>query len=69
MSERALDDLQVELGDLVEQIRQLIQDNVAEKGNTSDDCQRMNMLNRLSSFEQSVNGLQVEDLISSVAGQ
>jgi hypothetical protein len=48
---------------LTNQIEQVIEDNIPQKANASWECQKLTMLNALSEFEYTINGLQKEDLI------
>lgn len=52
------------LGNLVVEIESLIE-TMPNKGDTSSDSQKVNMLNKLREFEYTINGLELEDLIES----
>lgn len=47
----------------IESLREIIEANVAQKGDRSVDCQKLYLLECLGSFEHAVNGLEQSDLI------
>lgn len=55
-------DLTSKIGNLIYQIQDLIEDNLESKGLKEEDCQKLYVLNRLSELENSISGIEQEDL-------
>lgn len=47
----------------IESLREIIEANIAQKGDRSEDCQKLLLIERLNDFEYAVNGLEQSDLI------
>lgn len=58
-----LDCVQERLHRGIESLRKIIEANVAQKGDRSEDCQKLLLIERLNDFEYAVNGLEQSDLV------
>jgi hypothetical protein len=62
-AERKFNSVQIRLINAVTKIETIL-DEIPQKGDTAQFCQKMNLIDKLKSFEYAINGLCIEDFIT-----